>query len=317
MTVCIAASGVSLLSGDEPMPVVVMTADRMLTYGNRQEYEPFETKIFPLTDRIRVLLAGDTGRLLTVCRATEQRLAQVTDLSVELAAEALASEFAAERLRRAEQEILSPLGLTIASYLQNQSTFAPMFVDEIQNSLRGAILRAEAIVGGVDGTGAHLFVVRDPGVADCRDNVGFATIGIGADIASAEFMANSYGPSHPWVMALSFAYAAKRRAEQAPGVGLMTDLVIISPGRVQSYDEFSELAVFLRESFNARTEANLESARNDTRALFAFLEEQAKKTGDPVSSGFSPRNGQDTGEDVEIRSTEAARSDQAGDRRDD
>jgi hypothetical protein len=60
-------------------------------------------------------------------------------------------------------------------------------------------------------------------------SVGFAAIGIGKSHAESQFMFSGHWPLKPFDETVLLSYAAKKRAEVAPGVGKATDMVVIGP----------------------------------------------------------------------------------------
>jgi hypothetical protein len=86
----------------------------------------------------------------------------------------------------------------------------------------------ETIVAGVDLTGPHIYVVTNRGIT-CNDAAGFAAIGVGYWHANSQFMFAEHARSKTMAQTLLLAYAAKRRAEVAPGVGEATDMFMIGP----------------------------------------------------------------------------------------
>src|SRR6185503_18005785 len=84
------------------------------------------------------------------------------------------------------------------------------------------------IIAGIDGGGAHLYAGQE-GKFSCEDAVGFAAIGAGSWHAQSQFMFARYTRSMPAAKALYLVFAAKKRAETAPGVGPETDMFIIGP----------------------------------------------------------------------------------------
>jgi hypothetical protein len=243
-----------------------------------------QTKVFRLSEKIFVLLAGDTATLLGVCQTVQDDLAGQSDpISVDGAASLFGEHFDLARRRRAEELALSPFGLTLADYTNMQGQPAPNFVDEVNR----------AIVGGVDEAGAHVLTVHYLGIVQPRDNVGFATIGIGAELANAEFMSTAYAPTFHWVLSLLLSYWAKRRAEAAPGVGPMTDLVVISDRGVQQYDALSYLPDFLRALYDKRTTANLDARKADAKKLFDLF---AEHTANPTDLTELRRDGERYGD---------------------
>jgi hypothetical protein len=64
----------------------------------------------------------------------------------------------------------------------------------------------------------------------CLSTVGFAAVGIGKPHAESQFMFSGHWPAKPFAETVLLTYAAKKRAEVAPGVGKVTDMVVIGPG---------------------------------------------------------------------------------------
>jgi len=86
----------------------------------------------------------------------------------------------------------------------------------------------EAIFAGIDMSGPHLYVVRNGNVS-CEDRIGFAAIGVGSWHAESLFMAAGHTRAATTSRALYLTFAAKKRAEIAPGVGVETDMFMIGP----------------------------------------------------------------------------------------
>jgi hypothetical protein len=133
------------------------------------------------------------------------------------------------RTKKAERAFLAPLGLTMDTFLASQSGMSPDVVTklttEIINFSPGDI---EAIVAGIDETGAHLWVVKNEDTT-CFDRAGFAAIGAGEWHAKSAFMFNRYTRYRALPQALLLTYAAKKRAEVAPGVGVYSDMFSLGP----------------------------------------------------------------------------------------
>jgi len=84
------------------------------------------------------------------------------------------------------------------------------------------------IISGIDDEGAHLYSGEN-GNMMCDDAVGFAAIGAGHWHAQSQFMFARYVRSASAAKALYLVYAAKKRAETAPGVGQETDMFVMGP----------------------------------------------------------------------------------------
>jgi hypothetical protein len=234
VTVCVAAI-CKALPPNENFSMIVGAADRMLTAGDI-EFEPEVPKIVPLTNSIFVLLAGDsslqTEIMQKVYSVTTPRIQSdpTNWIKVRDAAELYANFYNKIRLREAEDVILTPLGLTIDTFAEKQRMMAPELVHEIASNLTHFQLQSSvaAIVCGVDNSGAHIYVVRGSSV-ECRDVVGFAAIGAGDWHSNSQFMFAKHTRSKSFSETLLLTYAAKKRAEVAPGVGSATDMFAVGP----------------------------------------------------------------------------------------
>jgi hypothetical protein len=131
--------------------------------------------------------------------------------------------------RRAERDILFPLGLNSVSFITRQGEMSDSFIHQISSELVNYKLpRMAVIFCGVDRRGQHIYVVHD-GAIGCHDAIGFASIGVGARHANSQFMFQSHSPRSSIAETLLLAYIAKKRAEIAPGVGTETDIFFVGP----------------------------------------------------------------------------------------
>src|SRR5208282_768165 len=100
-------------------------------------------------------------------------------------------------------------------------------------------MQAEALVAGVDASGAHLFAVTHPGVLLPMETMGYGAVGSGGLHAAVRL---SLGQQTKVALILDTVYnvyEAKKAAEVAPGVGKLTDLAIIKGAKVS----FAEAAL--------------------------------------------------------------------------
>jgi hypothetical protein len=142
---------------------------------------------------------------------------------------ALYSRYYAEaRLRRAENAILAPLGLTSATFLQQQQ-LAPQLVTQLATELINfEAPHVQTLVIGNDLTGGHIYRCND-GDVSCHDGEGFASIGIGHAHANSQFMFGGHSKWKPMPESFLMTFFAKKRAEVAPGVGTATDMLMMGP----------------------------------------------------------------------------------------
>lgn len=224
MTVCIAA--LCTWSATPPVLMIVGASDRLLTAGDI-EFEPSQQKIYQFTPAIVALVAGDAHAQISICDATRARFALQAAGSVEEVANAYADELSKYRRKHAEYKYLKPLGLDIDNFLS--SSMASSLAFDMTNFK----LEIETIITGSDNTGYHIFIVHEPGTVRCADSIGFAAIGMGQRHAESTFMFQRYSRQWLFQRALLLTYAAKKRAEVAPGIGVTTDFFYIGFGGFQ------------------------------------------------------------------------------------
>ncbi len=189
VTICIASMSVFELDNYN-YPMLITATDRMLTSGDIQ-FEPYQTKVATLHTGILALVAGDASFQISVVNDTFDLLEGEVDVTVKRAAEVYSEVFSRYRREQAELKYLSPLGLTIESFFQNQKHMSQETIDNIMYKLEGNGISAHAIISGVDPKGyVHIYTVKDPGKIVCQVAVGFAAIGAGEWHAQSLFMFN-------------------------------------------------------------------------------------------------------------------------------
>jgi hypothetical protein len=269
VTVCIAAR-----SGQN----IIGVCDRMLTSGDIQ-FEPTGTnKLHVLTSSIGILQAGDaafnTEIMREVISIVESRvrsnpaewwlLKDVADLYVKYRNVA--------KRKRAEAELLAPLGLTIDTYRDELRKFGDSTGETlVRDLIQYQVPYTAVLIAGLDPLGAHIYVVDDGNIS-CNDAVAFAAIGIGARHAESQFMFAKHAWNSPIVDTGLLAYVAKKRAEIAPGVGEATDMFTVGPllgslaiSKPESIDAFERIYQTLR----ANEESNRDEASRQANDIVA------------------------------------------------
>jgi len=226
MTVCVA----TISQGG----VILGASDRMLTSGD-VEFEPESAKVHALTTAIVSMSAGDASLQAQILADVQAWVRERMDedstkwLAVRTVAERFLNAYSEQKRWRAETSLLRPVGLTSETFIARQRELLPELAARLATELLSYEVPAVAtIIAGVDGTGAHLFVVADDEMW-CMDTVGFCAIGAGANHAQSLLMEAKYVPSMGTPESLLLTFAAKRRAEVAPGVGSQTDMFTVGP----------------------------------------------------------------------------------------
>lgn len=230
MTVCVAAICTEYVIG---------AADRMFTAGDVQ-FEPAQPKIMQITSSISIMMAGDG---LLQAEIVQRVMSDVNERiqtqpenwwTVSDVADLYYKYYGQARFKKAEGALLAPLGLTVETFYQQQKLMDSEFVRQIATELINYESPAvECICCGIDPSGRHIYTVDQYGV-DCHDLAGFTSIGAGMGHASSQLMFAGHTKGSSPADTILTVYAAKRRAEVAPGVGRETDLVVWGPGLAQT-----------------------------------------------------------------------------------
>ncbi|MBI2917452.1 MAG: hypothetical protein HYY01_05585 [Chloroflexi bacterium] len=210
------------------------------------EYEQPTRKVERL-GKYAVLTAGDAlGHTPVLTRAIGE-VEKLSQPSVEQVASLIEEAFIEERQAYAEKTVLRRVGLDCATFLERQRDMSEEIAFGLMAEYQKVNLDLELVVAGVDGSGAHLFYVCDPGVKTCFDAIGFVAIGSGLPHAESFLTEADYSPGDSVNRALWLCYVAKRRGERAPGVGKATDALIVTKTGVRFLD--SQTVQRLDESY--------------------------------------------------------------------
>jgi hypothetical protein len=300
VTVCVAAicnAGTTIFGA----------SDEMITSGDIQ-FEPPQQKIWKVNDSIAIMVAGDVGLhadlwaiLMFSMKPTLEKNPQhqwrVRDIA-KFYLDAVTTTHA----EHAERDLLSPLGLTLSSFFSQQKEMLPDFARQLADRIqRYPMLDASAIVVGTDSTGCHIYVVED-GELTCKDAIGFAAVGAGFWHANSHFMFAKHTRFEPGHRSALRTYAAKKRAEVAPGVGKKTDMFSIGT-QAGSYSplppDFINHLQILYESYTAAIDSATSAADQQiedfTNQLIAA--EQAAKAAQAAPPAVNPAPPQ---EDIQL-----------------
>jgi 20S proteasome alpha/beta subunit len=294
MTVCVAAMSEGRVIG---------ASDRMLTSGDI-EFEPLQSKILGITNSIAVMIAGDmalqTEILINVIDEVQTRIAENADqwLKVKDVADLYFHHYEEVRNLRTAQLLLHPLGLDHSTYRNAPPDLVVRIATDLVNF---AMPSFEAVFIGVDEQGAHIYTVKNNGVL-CQDWVGFAAIGVGAQHSNSQLMFAGHVKSKGMPETLLSVYAAKKRAEVAPGVGEGTDMCLIGPTKgtyinigdhvlsemQECYTTILQEAQSARERMNERINKYVEDLGNATapqeQSSSAYIASDTEETGTDTPS---------------------------------
>ncbi len=239
ITICLAAIG---QSGGHHFAVVA--ADRMVTLGGFMEFEHGARKMAHPSPQAVVMVAGDTLVGTRLAREVSAALNGSTPRTSDIA-QHLGARYQDVRRQSMENQVLHPRGLSLDQFYGNQASLSPQIAIMIDQTLSQFNLGVELLLAGVDQDGAHIFSIHNPGGAELQhDVIGYAAIGSGAIHAVQSMVGFRHDSTAALRETIFRAYASKRRSEVAPGVGLDTDMAVISATGVRwiSNDAQEQLA---------------------------------------------------------------------------
>jgi hypothetical protein len=277
VTVCVAAICQGAVG-----PVIFGASDRMITAGDIQ-FEPQQTKVYPLTNSIIAQVAGDASIQAQIMRKVSTDVnkrieAKPTEWwDVRDVAELYRHYYEELRSVLVEHDILVPLLLDRNTWLIKQREMNSELVIKIATELMNYEWEKTAVIfSGIDPSGAHIYVVRD-GTISCHDSVGFAAIGAGEWHADSQMMFARHSRFKPIPETLLLVYSAKRRAEVAPGVGKGTDMFAIGPS-LGSFAPITEEIEGLEKIYLKEQERHEKAAINARGEVAKYVEEIARRT---------------------------------------
>lgn len=287
MTVCVAA----ICTVNEGARAVVGASDRMITAGFT-ETEPSASKIWPLSNSVFALVAGDmelqTALFRPIMRAVYERIQKepANWWDVEEIAHLYEAEYIKNLQRRLERTYLVPLGLTYDTFTARQREMDPVLVNETAKKLREHRTESgvEVIFAGVDSTGCRI-LMWDRGQLFDRTAIGYASIGAGYSHADTEFVTAGHVPTNALDETFVLVHAAKKRAEAAPGVGAKTDMFMLGPELGVSIDItylesgaiLSELDQQYRNRVNREQKAARRAAENFRKYLTRLMSQASRR----------------------------------------
>lgn len=233
MTVCIGA-----ICDDGK--AIVVAADRMMTYGPPMslQVEMAVKKIVPVSDSCVILFSGAVPDGEEVINRTKIKMTG-HHLTVSEIANFAAASYQEVKNARVESTILKPmLGVGFPGFatIIGQSA-SSQILQQIVGMVMQHNLQLELLVAGVDDAQAHLFAVVNPGHSLGFDTVGCSAIGSGGLHANVRLALGKQGAAVSTAETIYNVYEAKAAAESAPGVGKLTDIAIVTKGKVKFLDE--------------------------------------------------------------------------------
>ncbi len=230
MTVCIAASC-------DSGRALVVASDRMLSAPFLTlEFDHADAKIDPIGSHCVALTAGDALSVQEIIIGGLGVTAQLQNPSVQLIAQNIRDRFAAVRKQRINEIVLGPRGLDFDAFYTGGMIRAlpPELAMLIDQQVQQMALGSDIILAGLDGSGAHIFAIGDPGAMSCFDRLGYHSVGSGHRHALLALVSRSQHMSNDLNTTVFNVFRAKRAAELAPGVGQATEMRVVTAHGIHS-----------------------------------------------------------------------------------
>ena len=273
MTIAIAA-----LCGWPNDVSIIAVADHMVTSGD-VEFEQPQPKMWQLHTSCVAVFFGLSAAQGQIASRAEAWIASQRVVEIATVAEIYAFYLRDYVRREAEADLLAPLALKSADLVKEPPVVNATLIQQLSKQLQAYYDSSGlsddlggAIIAGVDGTGAHLYLIEH-GKVRFMDSIGFVAAGGGQWHAESQFMFSRYTRGWEFPDALSLMYAAKKRAEVAPGVGPETDIVIITtkPPNVIHTRSDSDLVQGLESVYQEHKRKLDEDFASQHRAVKTFL----------------------------------------------
>ena len=233
MTICVAA----IAAGNS---AVVVASDRMVSAQFLSlEFDHPGSKIEQLSRSCVGLSSGDAlpaGELFNSAYAVAT---QLQNPQIGQIAESIKDSYCSLRQKRIEEQIFKPRGITLEAFYQQG--FIRQFPPEVSMQLDDMVQRTEfgvtLLITGVDGNGAHIFAIFDPGISTSYDRIGYHAIGSGMSHAILSLVSANQHQGRSINETVFNVFRAKRQAESAPGVGQAIEMRVVTLAGVRAVTE--------------------------------------------------------------------------------
>lgn len=222
MTICIA--------GIADNNKIVAFTDRMLTIGApvRTAFEITENnKAIKLADKVVAMFAGDVLKANAILKIAQTKI-QNSNTDAQKVAEIVRDSYREQWVLDIEGALLQRFGLDRKTFINKQKDLDPDLVKSVNNAIGNYNMDVAIIVAGVDQDGPHIFQIQNPGVISTHDAIGYCCIGSGAQHATFSLIESQYSPTFTEARSIHSILQAKKRAQYDPGVGILTDVVLIN-----------------------------------------------------------------------------------------
>jgi hypothetical protein len=188
MTVCIAAIGARDPKNVHIRPIIAMT-DRKASSVEFSNEDAAVKGLLISPGWLAMFAGADISPVVPICRSVKrayqseiEKLGEVAGNTLEVITSAFEFCYQEYLSNLAAAKVLGRWKLTMEKFLETgRKRLGPDVFDSLCNQIEQVKLQCQFLVCGFDGTGdAHVFSIRNPGIAENHDTPGYFAIGNGA-----------------------------------------------------------------------------------------------------------------------------------------
>jgi 20S proteasome alpha/beta subunit len=183
-------------------------------------------KAIKLADKTVAMFAGDVLKANAILKRAKKDIQ--ANWGAEKVADKVREAYKEQWVSDIEEALLQRFGLDRKAFVNKQKELENDLVKNINNTIGNYNLAVEIIVAGMEGSEPRLFKIENPGVKTNHDPVGYCCVGSGAQHATFSLIESEYNPGFPEAKSIYAIMQAKKHAQYDPGVGELTDMVLIN-----------------------------------------------------------------------------------------
>lgn len=226
MTVCIAA----VANGGKN---IIFAADQMLGVGGVKADFASIAKGYKIHNHWMALYSGDASLVSPILLRVRAALDEIENANFGEVSDTLFRIYREERVKFAEQAVLSPFSLDMPTFVDMMATNDTAEISDLKRRIEDVDFGCEFLVGGFDcddGNRAHIFTISPPAVIRSYNPLKFWSIGSGADLALSSLLFRRFREGLSLETAIYHVAEAKFMSEAATGVGKNSVFIHLDSG---------------------------------------------------------------------------------------
>jgi len=220
---------------------IVVSADRMVTVpGLSLEVERQRSKIAHVSNNQLVMSSGDGLLCSEILHDLRKTYAPSEPSDVDESADRFLGTYVALRIRRLEEMFTRPIGYDFGRFMTDGlKNMGPQLHLNVVQQMGQFNLGADFIFVEFAAQQARVALIAHPGTLRWLDSQEFYAIGSGSSHAVSSLLLSDHTIKCSCEQAVLNVYTAKRMAQRAPGVGVTTDLQIVTRVGIKSLGDES------------------------------------------------------------------------------